>query len=699
MRAREGADEPHQSSSAQSAPTYESVYAANRAIYEASLASQKHARTDSNRAGTAPSKASVPSFTFKATGQSVGQSPINGANASSSPAPASSVPLASEPTRPRRKLIRAGDMVSSPSPGTPASADPNQPQTMREKIAQATRSGSAGSAAGSPVPDVGGPPSGGIGLASNGGAAAPATSNPFVAQPSYTNGTSTPDFEQIIEANTRAFLMKNPGLNPASVKQALRHSKGQFDQSFTSALKIILAQQQQQPGGSPVHPPKSISPVLSSAPAFSPPNSGTLLPQSPSQSTAPSIASQPPMSMRYPGQNAAPQQSPPYPGSAAFQSSQSHLAGAPTIKHSPSPAPSTTPQPQLYPHQVPVPAGTAQSINGQSATALPPMPAPPPMLQAPPPVMPGTHPEIGFSALQILPAPQHAQFMALAPSQQIEYSFQVWQALNPEQRVQFSVQIAAQQRMREAWAKQHGNGANTVMIPPQSGAAARSQNPYVGYATQLPTQQQQMQQQRFPGQNPVFRVGAPQPGQTPTALQHQQTMAFGSLQANQTPTQQAYLQEQHRLLANQLTPEQRQQLFAMPMDQQQQWVLTQLQLRAEHVKRQQQAQARIKQQQMMAQKHQQHKEKKKSSSTAAPAAAPAPAQATSSSKKKRRRNHSDSDDDDLRLNDDSSGDDRDDDDADGVDDSEDEAEREAKAIEWFNNTTLEELMEMTGTLP
>jgi hypothetical protein len=493
--------------------------------------------------------------------------------------------------------------------------------------------------------------------------------NPFVAQPQYANGGGQPmsDLERMIDTNARAFSSKNPHVPIDKVRQALQHSKGLFDTTFSTALKILLSTATGQ------------QPALSagSSPAFSPQNSTSSLPgQAPGQAQA----YQP--SMRYPGQNTAPQQSPPYPGSAAYQNMSQSQGG-----QQPGASP-LNPNVPLHPHQMAGPGGPAANLNGLTAANLGGVSSFNGQMLAgpPPPVLPGTHPAIGFSALQILPQEQHQQFLQLAPNQQTDYSMQVYQALSQEQQKQYAAVAQNQQRVRDAWNRQQQASSSMMMIPPGSrpGAPGASANPYIGYASHNPTQQQQAMQQRFPGQNPVFRVGAPQAG----------AGAASSQQPSQAEIarQQHYLQEQHRILVAQLSPAERQQVLALPVAQQQQWVMLQVNQRMEHQKRQAAQHHRTQQQQMMAQKHQEHKQKM-SGAAAAPIAAPV-------TKKRRRRGHSDSDEEELNLNDDSSGDDNDDDDEmDAGDGSEAEAERESKAIEWFNTTSTTELMEMTGERP
>ena len=648
-----------------------SVYARNRAVYEASLAAQQP-QVVANGNGT------LPAYNFEKQARPRSNSPdkmtddVEEGDASGQPA--------------RKKLVRAGDLAAmSGSQETGPPADSNgvatsghhQQESMREKIARATRGGSSGShVLGSPAAFS---PTTLQHLRPSSSSSNP-SSNPFVAQPTYSppsNGQG--EIEMVIEVNARAFVSKNPGLPIGLVKSALKHSKGVFDQNFTTALKLLM--QSHSPAVSLGQPPTSVSPQL--APGLF---SGQSLPAGPQPQQQPTPAAP---SARYPGQNSAPQQSPPYPGSAAFQTmqqQQQQIGGPPqqpTSRVSPV-------QQQNYPHQQgPV---SSQNINGQSATSLGgqqyypgQVPGQGPtshsaqisasgqtLMHPPPPLLPGTHPQLGFSALQVLPQNQHAQFLQLAPSQQVEYSASVFASLGAEQKNQYTVQAQAQARMRDSWNRQQQQqqqNGGVIVIPPGGRGAGQTPpvNPYVGYASQLPTQQQQLQQQRFPGQNPVFRVGATQQAVNQQPSNPQQAHA-----------QQAYLNEQFRLILATLQNPQRAQLLSLPHDHQMQWVHQHLQLRMEHQKRAAQQQARLQQQQMMADKHQEHKQTK------------------SVGKKKRKRNYSDSDDeDDLNLHD-TSDEDNDDEDANGGDASEAEGEREVKGIQWFNTTSVEELMEMTG---
>ena len=674
-------------SQANATESQESVYARNRAIYEASLASQQP-QIATNGNGT------LPAYTFEKQARPRSSSPDKIANATENPSDSG------EPAR--KKLVRAGDLVAqknSPEPGTPV--DPNitnvslssQHSINQEGLASsqhpvsAEKSAFAQAAGTAHNPSLGSPSASSnaqkfrpfLAVSANPG------SNPFVAQPTYSppsNGQI--ELDQTIETKSRAFVVKNPGVPLGHVKSALKHSKGNFDQNFTTALKLLMQSLPVSNG----QVPATVSPTLVQG-AFNPQN-----PSSPQQQRPQPVAA--PLSARYPGQNSAPQQSPPYPGSAAFQTIQQQGSFTPQqqpARNSPSQQQNSS---QTYPHQMQsqpaTTGGHAQNINGQSAAALSGQQfysnhgrsqspvthssqlsaSGQTILHPPPPLVPGTHPQLGFSALQVLPSSQHAQFLQLAPIQQIEYSASVFASLGPEQKNTYTVQAQAQARMRESWNRQQQQQQNggMVMIPPGGRGSGQSQpvNPYVGYASQLPTQQQQMQQQRFPGQNPVFRVGAPQQGSSKQPNNHQ----------NVSAQQQAYYAEQHRVLLAQIPSTQRTQLLALPQDTQMQWVYEQLRLRMDHQKRAAQQQARIQQQQMMADKHQEHKQTK------------------AVGKKKRRRNYSDSDDDDdLRLHD-TSDEDNDDEDVDGGDGSEAEGERESKGVQWFNSTTVEELMEMTG---
>lgn len=641
----------------------ESIFARNRAIYEASL--QQNQQTTGSASNGSNGSSATPGFAFEKQARPRSQD--------GTPAPAtaneSSREDGQEPAR--KKLIRAGDLSSAAahsdgsftgSPAVPGSAglSASNGESMRDKIARAR------------VPPAVQTP--------------PLTSNPFVAQPQYAppvsaspvnnaNGQSqgSSQLEHVVEVNAQAFVTKNPSANINIVKQALRHSRGVFDQNFQTAMQLL----QSSTGAAASTPPASGAQQSYAQAVPGQANSGQISPVSqmvlPGQLQAP----------RYPGQTPAPQGH--FPG---------HAPGQPQL------AQSFAPQP-TYPHQMPRPAqsispamnpsATMQQINGQSAQALagqtPPQQrspqsqkaqpqqqmAPPPM---PPPIQPGTHPSIGFSALQVLPESQRTQFLQLSHEQQIGYSMSVFNSLQESQRQEFTAQAQSNQRAREvyhAWQQQNASQAG--------GRANQAVNPYLGYASQLPTQQQQMQQQRFPGQNPVFRVGAP--AQAARTQQTQNGVPQAAPQVSGTVMNQQqlhFLQSQQHLLLSQMLPAQRNQFHALPVEQQQAWVWQQVQMRNEATRRQQTQLARVKQQQLMAQSAQNAKQ------TKATSAAP---------KKSRKRNRygSESEDDDQHFTDESE-DDEDGDDV--VEGSEDEAEREAVAITWFNTTSIDELREMTG---
>ena len=519
-----------------------------------------------------------------------------------------------------------------------------------------------------------------------------------------------------MENNAIAFAAKNPGISLDYVKQALRHSRGVFDQNFVTALKLLSQTgfpQSTQQSQSSQH-------SASGGPAGSPspfmPGGGAMLP---GQMQAP----------RYPGQTQAP-------GSAGL----GHFPGQATA---PQPFAQQAMQMQHQrngsagsPVNGPGSANLQQNINGQSAQALanqqqtrkspqhsgnpqlPQMPKPGSPPQPPPMILAGTHPSIGFSALQVLPQEQHAQFLSLAPQQQVDYSMQVFQSLPPDQRNTYTQQAQQNQKAREQWAAYQQAAA--AQAAGNAGARSTS-NPYIGYASQVPTQQQQMQQQRFPGQNPVFRVGAPnQAGRAPQNMQQmqqqqqamqQQTMQQQHFQQQQqqqmhaqqrqpgapsqyNPQQLAQIHSQQHYFLSQLTPPQRDHFHALPPDQQQQWVWHQIQLRADANRKAQANHSRLRQQQAMSQSVQQAKAGRGQAGNQTQTGPSGQSQPRKP--RKRNRYGSDSEDDEQHFTDDS----EDDGDEENMHDgSGDEAERELKAVEWFNTCSLDELREMTGVSP
>lgn len=667
----------------------ESIYARNRAIYEASLAQQAIANGQNGESNAAATGTSTPSEK-QARPREEEDSPT-------SPEGNAQPPV-------KKKLIRAGDLAAasaststpasdsnglpSPAPtsGTPdpssqptaASAPAAAPagESMREKIARAARSSS-----GTPfVAQVqySPPPASQQALPPN----ASSSLNPAAA--------ITNNLEQAIEVNAAAFIAKNPSIDPNHVRQALKHSQGRFDHNFKSAIELLMHQQQQQQ--------KQGSPNLNQGGFVNPALAGNAAPSGmhryPGQQVNPTP---PPSQGNYPGQvsnGAAPVRN--YPGS----------------KMSP---PAATQA--LYPHQMGGAPGSranignqASIINGHSAAAMQPQPgAAIPMPSAPaPPVMVGTHPAIGFSALQILPQNQHAQYYQLAPNQQTDYSMQVFKSLPVEQQQDLTAQWRASEALRQQWnayyaqnPAAHHPGAGQVVLPPRG----TPNNPYVPYASQQPTDRQQMVQQRFPGQNPVFRVGGGGGGD-PQASQGQPMNPQQGQQSGQAPPNQStfvwFNREQSRLLSE-MSPEARQKFHELSSTDQYHYVVQSVQLKQENAKRIAQQSQRQQQQKVMAasanaarsKQHQQHNSKH----AAAAAAAAAAQQATAGQKKKKRKNQHDSDDSaDLNLHDEDTDDDRDDDDVGGDDGSEAEAERESTALVWFNTAKPEELMEMTGKL-
>lgn len=662
----------------------ESIYARNRAIYEASLAQQQHQATAAG--GTSNGANGADSNEKQARPREEEDTPNSPDGSAQQPA--------------KKKLIRAGDLAAAaptpadnatgglPSPApTAGTPDPSQStsgaadgtaaapagESMREKIARAARSAS-GTPFVAQVQYSPPPPSQQV--------LPPATASSVPSSSVNPAAGITNSIEQAIEVNAAAFIAKNPSIDPNHVRQALKHSQGRFDHNFKSAIELLIANSAKQ--GSP-------NPVAGAS-------------GNPSGPT--------PLAHRYPGQQVNPTPSPSqghYPGQAANGSAP--IRNYPGSKMSPPAAP-----PSLHPHQMNGPPGSrttgtpptvgnqASIINGHSAAALQPQPGAIPMPSAPPPpIMVGTHPAIGFSALQILPQIQHAQYYQLAPNQQTDYSMQVFNSLPAEQQKELTAEWRRSEALRQQWnmyyaqnpnaAPQHPGGIGQVVIPPRGTA----NNPYVPYASQQPTDRQQMVQQRFPGQNPVFRVGGS--GDSQTGNQQGQMQQSG--QQGQMPPNQAnyawFNREQSRLLSE-MSPEARQKFHELSQTDQYNYVVASLQLKQENAKRIAQQSQRQQQQKVMAatasaarsKQHQQHHQHAANVATAA-------VQQAGGQKKKKRKNQHDSDDSDaLGLHDDDTDDDRGDDDVDGDDGSEAEAEREAAALVWFNTAKPEELMEMTG---
>lgn len=651
-------------SDGQAVDQQQSIYAQNRAVYEASLNAAQSG--DGNASGANGGiQSSLPGFSFN---PSTGKHSRPRSNSPERP-PSATVNGNTSPQQPaRKKLVKAGDVEArngSQEPGTPlaenGAAPPSAGMSMREQLARARLPGNMAA----PSPTA-------VQYQQNGQMNTyamqqqqqqPAYSPP----PQQVNVNAQPGqqmpIESIIEQNAQAFIAKNPQVSIEIVRGALKHSRGVFDSNFHQALQVLMQQAQK-------------ANLSNSNGAGTPTGSQPATPRYPGQQTNPNPAPQ----GNYPGFNS-------YQG----QQQQPQQSGRPQQ------------QQQLHPHQM-QPGASAQNINGHSAAALGSQrffpgqsqsPAgatqqlPQQLIPAPPPVLVGTHMEIGFSALQVLPKEQHNQFLQLAPSQQTAYSLQVFQSLNPAQQAEFSArhrQLEEQRRLY--YAQQSAQGALSSSTGP--GRQGTPQNPYIGYASQMPTAQQQQQQQRFPGQNPVFRVGAPAGGQQQVQYQQQhvqqQQQQHPSAQGlpNQV-SQPEFMANQQRILLEQMNPQQREQFYNLAPQQQQQWVWSQVQARQEHQRRQQAMHQRNKQQQMMAK------------SVQAAKAAGVSGQAQPGSKKRRRKAGSDDDDSgDLGLHDEDTDDDRADDDVDGPDGSEAEEEREAKAIVWFNNCKKEELMEMTG---
>lgn len=675
----------------------ESIYARNRAIYEASLAQQQQQASnglnggsnDNNTTGT-----STPSEKQARPREEDDAPPRSPEGTSQQPA--------------KKKLIRAGDRAAAagttgsdaglpslaPTTGTPepqsAASATGAPagESMREKIARASRS---------------------------------ASGTPFVAQVQYSPPPAsqqalppssaatavnpaaglTNNLEQAIEVNALAFIAKNPQIDPNHVRQALKHSQGRFDQNFNTAIQLLMSSS----SSSQQH--KQASPSLAQGGFQQPAPSGGIA------------------GHRYPGQQINPTPPP----------SQGHFPGqvpngsAPAPRNYPGSKMSPPAAPQaLHPHQMTGPPGSrtagspslvgnqASIINGQSAAALQPQPGAVsaiPMPSAPnPPVMVGTHPAIGFSALQILPQSQHAQYYQLAPNQQTDYSMQVFKSLPAEQQKELTAEWSRSEALRQQWnlyyaqnpqSAPHHPALGQVVIPPRG----TPNNPYVPYAAQQPTDRQQMVQQRFPGQNPVFRVGnnaqggqqAPGQQMNPQAQMIQQQHHQGQ-QGSMPPHQGQYTwfhKEQSRLLSE-MSPEARQKFHELSPADQYHYVVQSVQLKQENAKRIAQQSQRQQQQKVMAAtakaaRSGQHPSRQHAAAQQAAAAAAA----AGGQKKKKKKNAHDSDDSEaLGLHDEDTDDDRGDDDVDGDDGSEAEAEREAAALVWFNTAKPEELMEMTG---
>ena len=552
--------------------------------------------------------------------------------------------------------MKAGDVAARNGSQEPAGSENGAAavaggMSMREQIARARLPGSMAA----PSPTAGSP------FPQNGQVSPYPTGQPAYSPPPQANVPgSAPgqqaSIEQIIEQNAQAFFAKNPQVHIEIVRGALKHSRGMFDSNFHQALQLLLQQQKTN--------------LSNSNGAGSPVGSQPATPRYPGQQTNPNPMPQ----GNYPGFN-------PY-QAGQQQQQQQQQQGRPQ---------------QVHPHQMQA-GSSAQNINGHSAAALggqrfypgqsqspAGMPQQLPqqqMIQAPPPVLVGTHPEIGFSALQVLPKEQHNQFLQLAPSQQTAYSLQVYQSLNQAQQQDFTNRFKHQEEMRRQYYAQQGP-ANSLSA--SGGRGGNPQNPYIGYASQMPTAQQQQQQQRFPGQNPVFRVGAPSAGSQQAQYHQQQQPQQPQAGPTGQVSQPEFMANQQRILLEQMNPVQREQFYQMPVNQQQQWVWSQVQLRQQHQKNQAAMHQRNKQQAMMSKTVQAAKDAK------------AIAGAQPGGKKRRRKAGSDDDDSgDLGLHDEDSDEDRDDDDVDGPDGSEAEEEREARAIGWFNNSKKEELMEMTG---
>lgn len=679
--------------------TQESIYARNRAIYDASVAQQSAASaaaTGSSNNGNSNGAASTEK-------QARPREDEDEDAAATSPNGTTAPPV-------KKKLIRAGDLAAAastssatltgsdgslPSPAAPGAAPPTPSdagstvapssntagagESMREKIARASRS-----ASGTPfVAQVLYSP--------------PPTTQPALSptnNPSTGGTLSGSNLDQVIEVNALAFIAKNPQIDPNHVRQALKHSKGAFDQNFNTAIQLLMSSQSQQ---QQQQAPKQASPSLAQG-AFSP-------------------------AARYPGQQVNP--TPPAPGQGHYPG-QAPPNGAPAAQMRNYPgskmSPPATAQ-QLHPHQMARPgAGSpplvvgnqASAINGQSAAVLGgPSPQPGggtgqiPMPSVPPPtIFVGTHPAIGFSALQILPEIQHKQYYQLAPNQQTDYSMQVFKSLPVEQQQELTAQWRRSEAIRQQWQlyyaqnpgltigpngmpiQQHAGGPPGQIVIPPRGVAGGS-NPYIPYAAQPPTNRQQTVQQRFPGQNPVFRVGA---SGAANGASGTEASTGDALPPNQS--QYAWFHREQSRLLSEMSPEARQKFHELTQQEQYAYVVQSIQMKQDAAKRQAQQSQRQQQQKVMAATAKAARSGPTAQQQQVMAQAHAQAQAH---KKKKKKNQNDSDDSEaLGLHDDDTDDDRNDDDDVGDDGSEAEAERENQALEWFNTVKPEEIMEMTG---
>lgn len=701
----------------------EAIYARNRAIYEASLKQPQEDKEASTSTATTGSTAAEPNGESSVK-QSRPREEDDTNRAAETGSSSSNIDTNGQPSK-KKKLIRAGDVAAASSSGSQApvvaadkltesqastavdantavASDAGDSQTQvqsQEASNKAEPPQSAGTSTGAAVSSA--TTQTGESMREKLARAGRSTSgSPFIAQPPFspsTNSTQTQpqlqqqqqmtgsvnlanpassiisDPEQALEVNALAFIAKNPHVNPNFVRQALRHSNNQFDQNFQTALELQQAQ--------------SKATSMGGNGSMSPSGGGGV-------------------QGRYPGQTGPPVNGANYPGS----------------RMSPSAAPQA-----LHPHQMQGPGATgpagvirtgagsppgklaqlAGAINGQSTASLasqtqiaePPIP--------PPPILVGTHPAIGFSALQVLPQMQHQQYYALSPAQQTDYSMQVFKSLGQEQQANFTKQWRESEALRLQWNQytaQTGKhpvhaGAGpqgTINIPPRGAPG----NPYVNYSTQAPTAQQQMQQTRFPGQNPVFRVGAqgqqaqgsPSPGGS-SAGPANQPVAGQSLQQN------VWFNQQKTILLERMSPEARQKFHALGVTEQYNYVLQLLQMRQEAQKRHAQQSQRQKQQKVMADSHKAAKDRSHHTSSAAAAASAGTSAAAGGvlKKKKKKGGNDDSEDSEaLGLHDDDTDDERDDDDAEDDDGSEAEAMREEKALVWFNEAKPEDIIEMTG---
>ena len=642
----------------------QSIYAQNRAVYEASLnAAQQSGDNPTTANGGGGNASQMPGFSFNATAKqsrprsnSPERPPSATANGNTSP---------QQPAR--KKLLRAGDLEArngpqepsgtENSPATPASAGAGVGaggMSMREQIARARLPGTMAA----PSPTGGAYPQNGQ-ANPYGATGQPSYSPPPQANVGVQPGQPT-SIDQVIEQNAQAFVAKNPSVHIEIVRGALKHSRGLFDSNFHQAMQLLLQQQKTN--------------LSNSQGPGTPVGSQPAMPRYPGQQTNPNPVPQ----GNYPGFN-------PYQGAPQQQQQQQQQQARPQ---------------QIHPHQM-QPGSSAQNINGHSAAALggqrfypgqSQSPAgatqqlPQQVLQPPPPILVGTHMEIGFSALQVLPKEQHNQFLQLAPSQQTNYSLQVYQSLSPVQQADFTQRFRQAEEMRRQYYAQQ----NAQLTGGPGGRQGNAQNPYIGYASQMPTAQQQQQQQRFPGQNPVFRVGAPSAGGQQVQYHQQQPPHQQQQQQPAVPmhvSHPEFMANQQRILLEQMTPAQREQFYGLTQQAQQQWVWSQVQAKQEHARRQAAQHQRNKQQAMMSKTVQAAKDAKAVAGT------------QPGGKKRRRKAGSDDDDSgDLGLHDEDSDEDRDDDNVDGPDGSEAEEEREAKAIVWFNECKKEELTEMTGKL-